>query len=859
MEGEFKYLEYITQSSAYYKKPTKKESVEFIVEGLDNTWTISKEDSFWTMYFVPEVEMIEQGFKIHVSTVYENAKNTLNIVSELLIKKKIAFKHVKDKTALYSMYSKHGSRISAGKFITIYPNEKEFYPLLEELDEALCGQPKGPYILTDRRWKHGNVFFRYGGFRTLKDKEGRYCILDPEGNLIEDHREPKFYLPEFVKLPEEIKQQEEEIKKNSEIVANPLNAYKIEKVIRFSNAGGIYLAVRKSDQKKCVIKEARNEIGLDGQNRNAMYRLQREYEALLKLKEVSGVVQILDYFSVWENKFLVLEFVEGVSLYSWVSAHYPFSKNADTDNYFNKVIKIVENLKKIIFQMHQNGIAMCDLQHQNILIDENMKIKIIDFETAEDVAGESIPSMATRGFANLVNTKTKDRDWYSLNRIMQFLLLPMGPVQDMDMRLNAKHCIWIHNNFGYDHYKYFYEFQMNTRNNINKFDEIFSDTFDRAKEQIERGKTKICLDREEVKEKLKKALLINCNPNTPNFINGDIRQYETDCGIMNLQNGGFGAVFALLKLDMLTEEAKKWIENQIPILLNKKFNNGYLTGRSGIACVLYECGYRKEALRLIDMVISSCDLSSKDMSMRSGLAGIGIALACIGSKENKQEYLSAAKDIARALVDKIENNEEPVGIDWQSYSIGIMDGHAGVSVFLTLLYEITKSEKYLSFSEMVIDKELGDSLIYGEDERVYLFDRKTSRMYPYLSNGNIGLGLALTALRHTNQIWKYEDVLNSISKGLDYRIVLEPGLFDGISGFFLANCFDESCNLIGEVLEILTLFLLTEEDKYFMPGKMFYKLSSDLQTGISGAILGLLAAEKKSPFMWLPMVENYIH
>ncbi len=858
MDGEFKYLEYITEDSNYYTKPKKREELEFSVENLDSTWVVNRNDSFWIMYFVPKVKMIEQGFKIHVSTAYENAANTLAIVSKLLIKKKVSFKHVRDKVALYSMYSKNGSRISAGKFITIYPNEKEFYPLLEELDAALKDQPKGPYILTDKRWGEGNVFFRYGAFRELKDKDGRYCILDPKGNLIEDLRKPKFHLPNFVELPEEIKQKDESTKKGMPAVENPLNLYEIEKVIRFSNAGGIYLATRKKDEKKCVIKEARNEIGLDGQNRNAMYRLQIEHKALLKLETVSGVVKALDYFTAWENKFLVLEFVEGVSLYSWVSAYYPFSKNADVNNYFSKVVQIVENLEKIVKEMHQNGVAMCDLQPQNILIDEGMKITIIDFEIAGDATEKSIPAMATRGFSNLLNTCTKDRDWYSLNRIMQFLLLPMGPVQDMDMSINTKHCIWIYNQFGYNNYKYFHDFQMQTRRKIEKFDEIFADTFNIAKQKIDTSETKIQCKRKEIFEKLKSALLHNCDPTMPSFINGDIRQYEMDCGMMNLQNGGFGAVYALLKLGIFNDNVKKWVTDQIPILLNERFNNGFLTGRSGIACVLYECGYKKEALQLMDLVVESYDKFSEDMSLRSGLTGIGIALACIGKKENKEAYLSLAQDIGKILVDKVDNNKESVGTDWQSYSIGLLDGYVGISVFLTLLYEITQNEKYLSFSEMVIDSELGKSSIIDEDGGLRLFDHKTSRMYPYLSNGSIGLGLAITALRRTNKVWRYEDVLNSIIKSLDYRIVLEPGLFDGISGFLLSSCFQKESGYVEEILDILTLFLLGD-DKYFMPGKMFYKLSSDLHTGVSGAVLGIMAAEKKSLFMWLPLVGDFIH
>lgn len=858
MEDRFKYLEYTSDDSDYYQKSKSNSSLEFNVDCLDDNWVVNKEDPFWTMYFIPEIRMIEQGFKIHVSTTYENATTTLNIVSKLLVELKIAFKHVKDKGALYNMYSKHGSRTSSGKFITIYPNEEEFVPLLKKLEEVLIDQPKGPYILTDRRWKNSNIYYRYGAFKSLKDEKGRYCIVDPKGELIVDKREPKFYLPDFVELPNEIKKQDELMKAAAPKVDNPLNLYNIESVLRFSNAGGIYKATRKSDGKKCVIKEARYEIGLDGQSRNAMNRLQAEYDALSKLQGVAGVMQLLDYFEVWENKFLVVEFVEGVSLYSWASANYPFSHKEDVKEYFAKVIKIVERLKTIVEQMHQRNVAMCDLQHQNIIIDENLEINIIDFEIAEDKNNDSLPALATRGFSNMHNTIAKDRDWYSLNRIIQFLLLPIGPVYDMDMSVNLKHCLWIYNNFGSEIYEYFYNFQMETRDNITNFDKIFSNTFDVAKSQIDMGRTRESLNAKDTLDKLKNALIENCNSKSKGFINGDIRQYEMDCGLLNLQNGGFGAILALLRLDNLTDDSRQWIEDQIPDLLNSNYNNGFLTGRSGIACVLYECGYKKEAVQLMDLIIDSYDKTSEDMSLRSGLSGIGIALACIGKEENKQTYLSLAKEIAQILIDKVDNNEEPIGTDWQSYSVGILDGYAGISLFLTLLYEVTQNEKYLSFSELVIDREIAKS-ISSEDGSLRLFDSKTNRMYPYLSNGSIGLGVAITALNRTNKIFCFQDEIEAIIKATDYRIVLEPGLFDGISGFLLVDCFQENDTFIEEILETLNLFLLENSETYLVPGKMFYKLSSDIHTGVAGVLLGVLSAQNKSPLLWLPMMSKFIN
>jgi serine/threonine protein kinase len=863
MEVYFKYYEYVSEHSDYYKKPVRILSPEagtaFEVNGLERDWIMNKEDSFWTMYHLSNKELIQQGFKIHVSTEYGSAKKTLELVSKLLLQLEIPFKHVKDGFALFNMYSKHGSRISAGKFITIYPTEEEFVELLDLLDEVLRDQPKGPYILTDKRWKDSNVFYRYGAFKDIRDAEGRHCIMDLDGNLVLDKREPKFQLPDFVNLPSKVEEQVECSRRKQLNVATPLKSYIIEKVIRFSNAGGIYVATRKNDGKKCVVKEARANIGLDSQNKTAAQRLQAEYDALSKLQGVAGVVQVVEYFVAWENTYLILEFVEGLSLYTWASANYPFSKRTDTGDYFNKVVHVIENLKEIIERMHGKGIAMCDLQFQNVMIDDELNVNIIDFEIAEGANNVSSQAMATRGFAHPLNTIAKDRDWYSLNRLLQFLLLPIGSVYDLDMRINVEHCLWIFDNFGEKAYDYFHNFQTSTFSKITNAEKIFLGTYEIAKLQIDKKEVKKKIDITNMFDKLKRGLLENCDPNSDSLINGDIRQFETDCGMLNLQNGGFGGILALHRLGCLTSDARAWIERQFPTLLKDQYNNGFFTGRSGIACVLYECGYKNEAIQIIEIVINSYDEKSKDITLRSGLSGIGIALSCIGKEENNQSYLNVAKKIARIVSDRVENNEEPIGTDWQSYGIGLLDGYSGVSLFLTLLYEATKNEKYLALSEMAIEKELGNARISDVDESLNLIDYKTNRGFPYLSNGSMGLGVAITALNYTNKAIYFEDDILAIIKSANHRISLEAGLTDGVSGFLLVNCFQKNAVILDETLCALNLFLIERSESLLMPGRMFLKLSSDLQTGVAGVILGLKSAMERRMLLWLPLLDKYIH
>jgi len=859
VEGDFKYLEYLNKESAYYEKQKPKDKTPFAVKNLPQGWQISTEDSFWTMVYVPNQAMIVQGFKIHISTTFEKADETLDIVASILFEAKISFKHVKDQESLYNMYSKHGSRISAGKFITIYPNEDEFIPTLNHLSDALANMPKGPYILTDKRYKDSNVYYRYGAFRDIKDENGVACILDAEGKMIPDLREPRFCLPDFVSIPEEILDEDKKMTKNSPNTPSRLQLYSIEKVIRFSNAGGIYIGTRKEDGKKCVIKEARKQIGLDGQRRNAEYRLNVEYEALTRLRGVDGVVQTMDYFNVWENIFLVIEFVDGVSLHTWMAQNYPFSAEIDTSDYFDKVADIINQLKSIIEAMHEKGVAMCDIQTQNILVDENLKIKIIDFETAEPADADSTPALATRGFANVLNTKAKDRDWYSLNRLFQFLLLPLGAVYDIDMKVNKDHVIWVYNNYNENNFKYFYDFQMEIKTKIEKFDNIFKTTYEDAKELIIKGRALQEIDVSSIENKVINGLLSNVDNNNPALVNGDIRQFETDCGLYNIQNGGFGAVLTLMRTKNLNNAAKSWIEKHVDSIIANEYNNGYLTGKSGIACVLYEAGYKKEGLMIMQSVINTYDHNDTDISLRSGLSGIGLALAAFYKETGNAKFLIEAEKICKQVIEQFINLETlPKGKDWQSINLGLFDGYSGISLFLSALYNATGKSEYINASTAAIQKDLENSRTAPEDGSLQILDAR-GRLLPYLSLGSIGVGVAIQTLNNLSGQLFFESELKAISGVSKCRLSIEPGIFEGVAGMLFINCFTENKSIIKDTLAKLNLFLIEYGDMIFMPGRMFYKFSSDVHTGIAGVLLALQSARHKDPTLWLPTmgVFNY--
>lgn len=843
-----KYLNYIHADSNYYKRRSAVSQKQLEVEGLTEDWKIT-DDETWRFYNNKKRRLMEQGWKIHISSRYEDIEEILKVVADILIPMEISFKHLKSKEIVYTCYSKNANRLVAGKFITIYPDDDQFLPLLDTLYIQLKKFKDGPYILTDKQWKDSNIYYRYGAFVKMLSDKNELCIKDPSGKLIPDVRGASYYLPEFIVEPEELKRAEKMFNPPAQ-KENKLAAYDIGKTIRYSNAGGIYLARRKDTKKQYIIKEARNAVGLDSQYKTALDRLENENHFLDATAQIKGVVKKVDFFKIWKHTFLVEEYVEGDSLTQWIARNYPFTKKDDVDLYFSNSLKIMNDIKETIIKMHDAGVSMCDLQPHNILIDDQYNIKIIDLETAADAEAEQESSMATKGYYDKRNRIGKEKDWYSLNRIFQYMLLPIGAVYDFDMKINTVHCRWIREQFGTVNFEKFLIFQKETLKNISKSKEIFGATYDDC---VVDGAADMAL--EEVKGKLLKGLVCNCADTSESLINGDIRQFELNCGMFNLLTGGFGAIAVLNKYNYTSPVIEQWIEKTLPIVMEGNYNPGLLTGRTGIACTLFESGYINEAEMMMELVMNTYDASMQDLSLRSGISGLGLALVAFYKATGHKAYLQEAERIAAIIEKRIKEKAALVTSDWESSETGLVDGYSGMSLMFSALYGCTKKTQYYGFSKELIFMDLDKS--FHSDRDGSLQTLNTDKLLPYLRSGSIGIGVAIKVLNTVGGEEIYAEELEAIVKVADYRCCYEAGFFDGIGGFFLCQCIDCKRNdYMEKAFGKLKLFLVSEEDKLFLPAKYFYKLSMDMYSGSVGILAAIYSAEKRNPLGWLPLIEN---
>lgn len=91
---------------------------------------------------------------------------------------------------------------------------------------------------------------------------------------------------------------------------------------------------------------------------------------ILKMTHHENIIRIIDQGIADQKPFLVMEFVQGISLRQFI-VHYNLS--------FHDAIEILLQLAYALSHIHSHGIIHLDLKPENILITQNAKIKLLDF------------------------------------------------------------------------------------------------------------------------------------------------------------------------------------------------------------------------------------------------------------------------------------------------------------------------------------------------------------------------------------------------------------------------------------------------------------------------------------------------
>lgn len=343
------------------------------------------EENDYFAYFKFKTLSVCQGWKVHISVQLGDAMKVFGLVVPKLIKYNLNFKVIKNLDELSKINSPREQSSMANKFITIYPeSDIESKKIMIELI-YLLKDFNSPRILSDFQCgDFSPVHYRYGAFRKVQQynsEENRliYLIHDPQNNLVEDRRSNFPVLPSGIKDLFSKEEKEKYFRPFHELPSNSkLNSYQIEAILKKSNRGNVYRAIRKSDGQRMVIKQIRPFIFSDKVgNRSAVEDIKNEVNLLKIFSKKEYTAKFIDEFYVLQDYFAVQSFIEGDNFFEIVKK-YPISVRE----------AVVNQLVDIVDDIHQSGFKIVDLSPTNFLYSDGI-VKLIDLENIVPIEEEA--------------------------------------------------------------------------------------------------------------------------------------------------------------------------------------------------------------------------------------------------------------------------------------------------------------------------------------------------------------------------------------------------------------------------------------------------------------------------------------
>lgn len=812
----------------------------------------------WFHCHPPDADIPLQGWKIHVSATLTNAILVLSTVARVLVRERVPFKCAIDKPMLFLLNFKRWPRGGAGKFITVYPADVETCGrLLELLHQATIGYT-GPYILSDRRYKDGIVYYRYGGLlpvRILTYTGVRTMVVKaPDGSMLDDDRLPYFRLPPGVADPFA----EEEAPPAPGEFTLKNGRYRIESAIAFSNTGGVYLALDTRTDEKVLIKEARPFTNTSNQGTDAVWLLKKEHRLLSLLEDARIAPRPLDFFKEWEHFYLVEEFVDGVALrYFTVGRALALRvrpARRDAEAYYAVYRRVFLSIARVLQVLHDRGIVFGDLSLFNLLVldEEGTEVRLIDFEGAHE-HGVDIPTLIyTPGFSpeqvkNEGQTRMDD-DLFGLGSLMLAGVLPVNGVAALAP----------------DAYEPFLRAFVRDLALPDDIVELIRGLLHPERERRTRLPEVIRrleaappvrapsisteeADSEDLEALLRRMMGYIHATATPDREDRLFPSAPMLFGTnpLSVAFGACGVAYAMQRVEgQVPARVIDWILAHD--ITPEEYPPGLYVGTAGIAWTLLELGLRERAEELLDTSRDHPLLwSSPDLFY--GAAGWGMANLRFFLATDDVRYRARAEEagdfLLRTRQEADGESHWPVeGVE----SCGLGHGAAGVSLFLLYLYLATGAREYLDVGRMALEYVIARGIRNVDRGLTWRIQEGDPTNTPYWRWGSSGVGSVLMRYDRALHERRYELVLREIMLDVDRKFSIFPGRFTGMAGvgeFWLDLAEqrpDHRARLMRGARKCLSgtlLFKLNRPAGVAFPGEMRERISCDFGTGSAGIAL----------------------
>ena len=172
-----------------------------------------------------------------------------------------------------------------------------------------------------------------------------------------------------------------------------IGRYTIEGVLGQGGFGITYLGIDELHEKKVAIKEffpqgivTRNIeyqdtvtvtfIGEKDNYEKGKERFLKEARTMAKFSKDEGIVKALDFFEINNTAYIVMEYLEGVTLKQYLAEN----KRIDAEDLVELLVPLIESLDEI----HSQGLIHRDISPDNIMVLPDGRIKLMDFGAARD-------------------------------------------------------------------------------------------------------------------------------------------------------------------------------------------------------------------------------------------------------------------------------------------------------------------------------------------------------------------------------------------------------------------------------------------------------------------------------------------